>query len=99
MKAAVVEVTARIPLRYWVVFLVLFLTNIYVAVSSAAFGSQLVSLEKEMKKISEENKVLMEQLVAHQSLQNVSQKAEELGMLNPVEVVYLNTPTSLSAAF
>lgn len=99
MKAAVAEVTARIPLKYWAVFIVLFLANIYVAVSSATYGAQLMTIEKEMKAITEQNKVLMEQMVSKQSFQSVAQKAEDLELLRPSEVIYLDAPSSLTAAF
>lgn len=99
MKAAVAEVTTRISLKYWVVLLLLFVVNIYVAVSSATYGAQLMNIEKQMKAITDENKKLMEEMVAHQSIHNVSLKAEELGLQRPDQVIYLDAPTSLTAAF
>jgi hypothetical protein len=99
VRAAVAEVRIRIPLRYWAVFILLFIANIYVAVSSATYGAQVMSIEKQMKAVAEENKKLMEVMVAQQSLQNVSQKAEELGLVRPTDVIYLDAPSSLTAAF
>ena len=99
VKKVVTEVTTRVSIRLWLVVIILFVCNIYVAISSATYGTQVMALEKQMQTIAEDSKRIREQMVAQQSLQNISSKAEELGLIKPTDVVYLDAPSSLTAAF
>lgn len=99
LKAAVSDVYARVPLRMWLILLLLFAANIYLAISSATYGAKLMAMEKQIKVTSEENKKLMEKMASQQSLLVVSKKAEDLGLVKPTQIVYLDTPSSLTAAF
>lgn len=73
------------------------MANISVAVSTAAFGSELMTMEKEMKAVAEENKKTMESMVSEKSLQSIAQRAEDIGLEQPTDVVYLDASSVLTA--
>lgn len=68
---------------------VLLVLVVYVSVGLASKGSELVSIEEKAHLIESENRQLTAELIAEMSLTKISQKARELGMIEPEELVYL----------
>lgn len=59
-------------------------------------GIELVKIEKELTMYRKENTILEEQLLASESLTNISGKAKRLGFVDSKSQVYFSTPLPLA---
>lgn len=71
------------------VLVVLFIGNVLVAIGTSTKGATLSSLEKEMNKVGEENRILTEKLITSTSLSQVMENVEAMNLVVPSEIVYL----------
>lgn len=80
--------------RPWVIiFSVLFVVvaaQLIVTNMLAVRGEELSRLETQAAQISRDNQKIREDLAQKTSLSHISEKSEELGLITPSEVVYLD---------
>lgn len=75
---------------YFGLFVAVLVLNVYLAILSASRGSELLAIENQTEKIVVENRDLSAQVVYETSLKDLSEKAQELGMVKPEEIIYLS---------
>lgn len=89
-KRNILSMTRKMP-KIMVVFLVLFaLATIFLAIESFAQGAQLVGLESKEAQIESQNEELRSQLVTSTSLSKISDEAQQMGMIVPGKLIYIN---------
>ena len=64
---------------------------VLVVIASSTKGARLLELEEEVGALERENRELTSKLVSNTSLLLVEEKSQELGMIKPENVVYLET--------
>jgi len=78
-----------LPLWFSVTLGIMLVATITLAVGAASKGARLAALDDQRRVLTQENESLTANMVSGASLKEVSVKAESLGMIKPVEVVYL----------
>lgn len=68
----------------------LFCFNVFLSIGASSQGAQIIDAERQIKALEDENRQLTQTLVVKTSLTQVSQKVEELSLVKPTRVVYLN---------
>jgi cell division protein FtsL len=74
----------------WLFIAVFVIANVYFTVEFATSGAEIAALEKKETELAQENNSFSEDLLKSASLNEVAQKANELGFAKPVKIVYLN---------
>jgi hypothetical protein len=74
----------------WISLFICTVVTVFFAVEQAARGSEIALLEREETVLINQNRELTERLVQISSLNGVEKKAEELGFVKPVKVVYIS---------
>lgn len=69
--------------------LVLFIGNVVVAIGTSTKGATLSSLEKQIRQVDDENRILTEKLITNTSLSQIMENVESLQLVTPSEIVYL----------
>lgn len=70
--------------------LFLFGATIFLAIESSSQGAQLIALERDAQLLEAENRQIEAQIVSQSSLAKVAGMIEELKMVKPEKIVYLN---------
>ncbi|KKQ75625.1 MAG: hypothetical protein US96_C0008G0011 [Candidatus Woesebacteria bacterium GW2011_GWB1_38_5b] len=68
----------------------LFSLNVFLSIGSSSQGAQIIDVERKIKILEDENRQLTQTLVIKTSLTKVSERVEELNLVRPTQVVYLN---------
>lgn len=74
----------------WALIAVFVMANVYFTVELATSGAEIANLEKKEVELSQENNLLREQLSKTTSLNEIAQKADEMGFAKPARIVYLS---------
>ncbi len=72
------------------------LASVYLAIVSSSRGAGLLYLEKKRLALEERKQILTDELVAKTSLEEVSNRADELDMQKPERIIYLNGGESVA---
>lgn len=64
--------------------------GVFMMIDASTKGTKLVQLEKELEKLTLENKSLNQLLVSSTSLGDLSEKTEELGFTKPSTTLYIS---------
>lgn len=97
MKRKINILGFEIPLITLILLAVLGGVTVFNAVEMATKGAELVYLEQKADRLTAENKEIESKLVAGSSLTKVSDKAVELGMVKPDNIVYLTSEAPVAA--
>lgn len=73
------------------------LTNIFVASSYSTGGEKLRRLEEQVSQLNLDNSRLESAMLEHSSLAKLTQTADQLGFVQPLELVSVSIPDSLVA--
>jgi hypothetical protein len=73
-----------------IVSLILLAGTVICSVGTSSLGSKLLRLEREIAKIDSENRDLRGQMISESSLNLVSEKAIEEGMVKSGKVIYIS---------
>jgi cell division protein FtsL len=79
-------------------FAMLVVTSVFVSISSASKGSELMEIEREMQDMSARNQQLKMEMISGTSLKYIAERADELGMVRPEKIMYLNQETMKSSS-
>ncbi|KKS80020.1 MAG: hypothetical protein UV56_C0030G0005 [Candidatus Woesebacteria bacterium GW2011_GWC1_43_10b] len=86
----------KIPFLVIVLLGVLMSAVVLVVIASSTKGARLLELEEEVGALERENRELTSKLVSNTSLLLVEEKSQELGMIKPENVVYLETQEQIA---
>lgn len=96
MKRRVNILGISVSIGFGSLLILLVVACVFLTIKSAASGAKLASLEMEIISYQEKNQQLTNQLVMASSLTEIAQKAEELGLVEPEDVVYLTLDKSVA---
>ena len=74
----------------------LLVLGVYYIIESVSLGAELAKIQREERKLVEENRDLSDSLIGSSSLSSFEKKTEELGFLKPESVVYLKGETQVA---
>jgi cell division protein FtsL len=74
----------------WLLLVIFVIANVYFTVEFATSGAEIAGLEKKEAELTEESNSLSEELLKTTSLNDIAQKAGEMGFAKPTRIVYLN---------
>lgn len=72
------------------ILLVVVAAQLIVTNMLAVRGEELTRLEAQASQVAKENQTIREDLAQKTSLSHISQKSEEIGLLTPTEIIYLD---------
>jgi hypothetical protein len=75
--------------------LVLFIATVLLGIGTSAKGAKLVSIEKEIRKLEDENRKLTTELITESSLTELTEETSNLGLVVPSNVVYITKEEAL----
>lgn len=78
------------------VFFLLLCFTVFFAIAGSGKGAKIVSIERKIRAIEDQNRELEAKLVSNNSLTKVSQKASEKGLTKDVTIVYWNQDQSVA---
>ncbi len=64
--------------------------SVFASISSASKGSELLDIEEKAGQFETENRKLKTEIIGNTSLVKLSEEAGKLGMVRPLDVVYIN---------
>jgi hypothetical protein len=96
MKKKVSVLGISVSVGFGSLLVLLVVACVFLTIKSAASGAKLASLEMEIISYQEKNQQLTNQLVMASSLTEIAQKAEELELIEPEDVVYLTLDKSVA---
>ena len=74
------------------------LLQLFYANNTVGTGQQMIQTEKKIQDLSQDNRILREQIAQNSSLFTLSQTSESLGLKKPESLLYLDTNTMIGDA-
>ena len=71
---------------------------IFSSIGASMWGSELYAIEQEIQNLEAENRKITDEIISSGSLSHVYENQEDLGYMQPADVLYLNRDTSVAHA-